>query len=72
LEAETMTESSIRDQIERLLKLHKKIRDGDYLTLREEEEVSLILGIPKFKDRKEMETRIDEFFAWVNEITKRK
>jgi hypothetical protein len=41
-----MSASAIRDQISRLLNVHKKIKDGDYLTSREEEDVSLILGIP--------------------------
>jgi hypothetical protein len=67
-----MSASAIRDQISRLLNVHKKIKDGDYLTSREEEDVSLILGIPKFKDIKEMAAKIDEFFSWVNEILKKK
>jgi hypothetical protein len=67
-----MSASAIRDQISRLLNVHKKIKDGDYLTSREEEDVSLILGIPKFKDTKEMAAKIDEFFSWFNEILKKK
>jgi len=67
-----MSTSPIRDQISRLLKVHKKIKDGDYLTSREEEDVSLILGIPKFKDAKEMAAKIDEFFSWLNEMLKKK
>ncbi len=67
-----MEGNAIRNQILRLLNVRKKIKDGDYLTSREEEDVSLILGIPKFKERKEMEARIDEFFLWVNEMLKRK
>lgn len=67
-----MSASAIRDQISRLLNVHKKIKDGDYLTSREEEDVSLILRIPKFKDIKEMAAKIDEFFSWVNEILKKK
>jgi len=63
-----MDKNTIRDQILRLLNVRKKLKDGDYLTSREEEDVSLILGIPKFKDRKEMETKIDEFFIWVNGV----
>jgi len=43
-----MSASAIRDQISRLLNVHKKIKDGHCLTSREEEDVSLILGIPKF------------------------
>ncbi|HCS49887.1 MAG TPA: hypothetical protein DIW61_17240 [Candidatus Aminicenantes bacterium] len=61
-------DNTIRDQILRLLNVRKKLKDGDYLTSREEEEVSLILGIPKFKNRKEMERKIDEFFVWASEI----
>jgi hypothetical protein len=67
-----MGESTIRDQILRLLNVRKKLKDGDYLTSREEEDVSLILGIPKFKDTKEMEAKIDEFFTWINEVLKKK
>jgi hypothetical protein len=67
-----MSASAIRDQISRLLNVHKKLKDGDYLTSREEEDVSLILGIPKFKDTKEMATKIDEFFSWVNEVIRKK
>jgi hypothetical protein len=67
-----MGESTIRDQILRLLNVLKKLKDGDYLTSREEEDVSLILGIPKFKDTKEMEAKIDEFFTWINEVLKKK
>lgn len=66
-----MSASAIRDQISRLLNVHKKIKDRDYLTSREEEDVSLILGIPKFKDTKEMAAKIDEFFSWVNEMLKK-
>jgi len=67
-----MSAIAIRDQISRLLNVHEKIKDGDYLTSREEEDVSLILGIPKFKDTKEMAAKIDEFFSWVNEMLKKK
>jgi hypothetical protein len=67
-----MSTSAIKDQISRLLKVHKKLKDGDYLTSREEEDVSLILGVPKFKDGKEMEAKIDEFFTWVNEVIRKK
>ncbi len=65
-------DNTIRDQISRLLNIHKKLKDGDYLTSREEDDVSMILGIPKFKGRKEMQTKIDEFFVWINEILKNK
>jgi len=61
-----------RDQISRLLNVHKKIKDGDYLTSREEEDVSLILGIPKFKDIKEMSAKIDEFLSWVKKMLREK
>lgn len=67
-----MSESTIRDQISRLLKVHKKLKDGDYLTSREEDDVSIILGIPKFKDKEAMTAKIDEFFTWVNKVLKKK
>jgi hypothetical protein len=67
-----MSASAIRDQISRLLSVHKKLKDGDYLTSREDEDASLILGIPKFKDTKEMAAKIDEFFSWVNEVIRKK
>ena len=66
-----MGENTIRDQISRLLNVRKKLKDGDYLTSREEEDVSMILGIPKFKNRKEMERKIDEFFVWASETFKK-
>jgi hypothetical protein len=66
-----MGENTIRDQILRLLNVRKKLKDGDYLTSREEEDVSMILGIPKFKNRKEMERKIDEFFVWASETFKK-
>lgn len=66
-----MDGNTIRDQILRLVNVRKKLKEGGYLTSREAEDVSLILGIPKFKDRKEMETKIDDFFAWAGEIIKR-
>jgi len=66
------SEHAIKDQLSRLLNIRKKLKAGDYLTLREEEDVSLILGIPKFKDRKEMETKIDELFVWIDEMLRRK
>jgi len=67
-----MSAIAIRDQVSRLLNVHKKIKDGDYLTSREEEDVSLILGIPKFKNIKEMAAKIDEFFTWLNEVLEKK
>jgi hypothetical protein len=72
LEAYMMDGNAIRDQILRLLNVCKKLKDGDYLTSREERDVSLILGMPKFKDRKDMEARIDEFFVWVREMLGKK
>jgi len=66
------SEHAIKNQLSRLLNIRKKLKAGDYLTLREEEDVSLILGIPKFKDRKEMETKIDELFVWIDEMLRRK
>jgi len=63
-------DNTIRDQILRLLNVRKKLKDGDYLTSREED-VSRILGIPKFKNRKEMERKIDEFFVWASETFKK-
>jgi len=67
-----MNLTAINNQILMLLIVRKKLQEGDYLTLREEADVSTILGIPKFKDTKEMAAKIDEFFAWVNEVLKRK
>jgi len=67
-----MNADALNIQILRLIKVRKKISDGEYLTKREEDDVSMILGIKKFKDRKEIETKIDEFFAWVGEILKTK
>jgi hypothetical protein len=67
-----MDGNAIRDQILRLLNIRKKLRKGDYSTSREEKDMSLILGIPKFKDIQNMEIKVDEFFAWVSEMLKRK
>jgi hypothetical protein len=50
----------------------KKLREGGYITMREQDEVSLILGVPKFKDTGEMARRIDDFFAWLGEMLKKK
>jgi hypothetical protein len=66
-----MDGNAIRDQILRLLNVRKKLETGDYLTSREEDDVSAILGIPKFKDGKEMERKIDEFFVWASEISRK-
>ncbi len=67
-----MSEAAINTQILRLLNVRKKLNEGDYITLREEDDVSSILGIPKLKDKKEMAGRIDDFFAWLDEIIKTK
>jgi len=67
-----MNADALNIQILRLIKVRKKISDGEYLTKREEDDVSMILGIPKFKDRKEMAAKIDEFFTWVDEVIRKK
>jgi hypothetical protein len=64
-------DSTIMDEISRLLSVRRKLQEGDYITSRDEENVSMILGIHKFKDAKELETRIDEFFDWAGEMLKR-
>jgi len=64
--------NAIRDQILRLLNVRKKLEAGDYLTSREEDDVSVILGVPKFKDGREMKTKIDDLFSWLNSELKRK
>ncbi len=60
-----MTESTIANQISTLLILRKKLKDEEYLTSREEQDLSMILGIQKLKDPREMAAKIDEFFTWV-------
>lgn len=67
-----MSEAVINTQIMRLINVRTKLKEGDYITLREEDDVSLILGIPKFRDKKEMAGRIDAFFTWLNDILKKK
>jgi hypothetical protein len=67
-----VNEAAINIQILRLINVRTKLKEGDYITLREEDDVSLILGIPKFRDKKEMAGRIDAFFAWLDEILKAK
>jgi hypothetical protein len=67
-----VNDNTISDEISRLLSVRKKLKEGDYLTSREEENVSMILGVHKFKDTKEIETRIDEFFDWASEMLKRR
>ena len=67
-----MNADGLNIQILRLIKVRKKISDGEYLTKREEDDVSMILGIPKFKDRKEMAAKIDGFFTWLNYVLKEK
>jgi len=64
-------EIAIRDQIIRLLSVRKKIKAGDYLTSREEQDVSRILGIPKFKNRKDIETKVDDLFLWLDGVLKK-
>ena len=66
-----MSEAAISTQILRLINVRKKLKDNDYITLREEGDVSSILGVSKFKDKKEMAGRIDDFFTWLNEILKK-
>jgi hypothetical protein len=66
-----MDDNTIKDDILGLLSVRKKLKEGGYLTSREEENVSMILGIHKFKNTKEMETKIDEFFGWASETLKR-
>jgi hypothetical protein len=67
-----INESTIANQISTLLIVRKKLKEEEYLTSREEQDLSMIFGIPKFKDRREMAAKIDEFFAWVNETLKKK
>lgn len=67
-----MSEAAINTQIMRLVNVRKKLKDGDYITLREEDDVSTILGIPKLKDKKEMAGRIDDFFSWLSETLSKK
>jgi hypothetical protein len=67
-----MDGNAIRDQILRLFNVRKKLETGDYLTSREEDDVSAILGIPKFKGRKEMKAKIYDFFSWLNSELKGK
>lgn len=67
-----MDGNAIRDQILRLLSVRKKLEAGDYLTSREENDVSVILGVPKFKDGREMKTKIYDFFSWLNSELKGK
>jgi hypothetical protein len=66
-----MSAAAITMDIMRLMNVLKKLKDGDYITMREQDEVSLILGVPKFKDTGEMARRIDDFFAWLAEILKK-
>jgi hypothetical protein len=67
-----MSEAVINTQIMRLISVRKKLREGDYITLREQDDVSSILGVPKVKDGRELGTRIDSFFTWLDEILKTK
>jgi hypothetical protein len=65
-----MNESTIFNQISTLLIQRKKLKDEEYLTSSEEQGVSTILGIPKFKDPREMAAKIDDFFTWVDDVLK--
>jgi hypothetical protein len=38
--------------------------------MREQDDISLILGVPKFRDKGEMAGRIDDFFSWLAEMLK--
>lgn len=67
-----MGEAIINTQILRLVNVRKKLKDGEYITLREEADVSSILGVSKFKDKREMAGRIDDFFSWLNEVLEKK
>jgi hypothetical protein len=67
-----MSGAAINVEILRLINVRKKLTAGDYITLREEDDVSSILGIAKFKDKRDMAGRIDDFFGWLNEVLKRK
>jgi hypothetical protein len=66
-----MSAAAITMDIMRLMNVLKKLKDGDYITMREQDEISLILGVPKFKDTREMARRIDDFFAWLAEMLKK-
>jgi len=67
-----MSEAVISTQILRLINVRKKLKDGDYITLREQDDVSSILGVSKFKDEREMANRIDGSFSWLNEVLKKR
>jgi len=67
-----MSEAVINTQILRLVTVRKKLTDGDYITLREKDDVSSILGFLKFRDEREMAGRIDGFFTWLNEVLKKR
>ena len=66
-----MSETIICTQILRLISVRKKLKDDEYITLREEGDVSSILGVSKFRDKIEMAGRIDGFFNWLNEVLKK-
>ena len=61
-----MQGNSIRVEISRLLNVRKKLNEEEYITSREEDETSTILGIGRFKDKKDMLFKINDFFAWLN------
>jgi hypothetical protein len=65
-----MSAAAITMEIMRLMNVRKKLKDGDYITMREQDDISLILGVPKFRDKGEMAGRIDDFFSWLAEMLK--
>ena len=67
-----MGESILRTQILRLIDVRKKLKNGAYITLREENDVSSVLGVIKFKDKREMAGRIDGFFTWLGGVLEKK
>lgn len=67
-----MNGATLSTQILRLLTVRKKLQTGDYLTTREEDDVSQILGVPKFKNKEEMGAKIDAFFTWINDVLVKK
>jgi hypothetical protein len=67
-----MNGATLSTQILRLLTVRKKLQTGDYLTTREEDDVSQILGVPKFKNKEEMGAKIDAFFTWISDVLVKK
>jgi hypothetical protein len=66
-----MSAAAITIEIVRLINVRTKLKDGDYITTREENDVSSILGVPKFINKREMADKIDDFFTWLAEILKK-